>query len=373
MALAYQIHPTSPSHDEYSPSILSNLSIQTIPKPQPGRGSALVRLRAASVNFRDLLIIADSANYPVRTSAGLVPCSDGAGEIEAVGPDSRWRVGDKVVLMQNQGWLEGEDPAAFSIDSALGGGEMQGTLQQYRVVQDEWLVRMPRNLIFEEAAALATAGGTAVQALFHAGLKGQGEEALKEKTVLTQGTGGVSCFAIQLAAKAGARVIATSSSDEKLKAAEKMGATELINYRTTPEWADEVLKLTNGQGVDLVVDVVGAATIEQCLKAARQGGTVVVIGILSASKPTDLIPAILFGAKKRRFPQCSEFWETTTDNCAVRGHLASNKPMLDQLIEMVEKHDIHPVIGETFAWNEAPKAFGYMMKQGTVGKIIISI
>ncbi len=299
MAEAYQVHPSSSTNDEYSPSILENLSIRSIPKPVPGPGSALVRLRAAALNFRDLLVIADSPNYPVRTSAGLTPCSDGAGEIEGVGQDSKWHVGDKVILVQNQSWYHSEDVAEFQIDKALGGGEMQGTLQQYRVVPDKWLHRMPRNLSFEEAATLPTAGGTATNALFHAGLPGpKGGKLMEGKTILTQGTGGVSCFAIQLASAAGARVIATSSTEEKLKAAKSMGATDLINYKSSPEWGDEVLNLTNGNGVDLVIEVGGAATIEQSLRAARLGGTIVVLGILSASKKMDLVPLILFGAKR---------------------------------------------------------------------------
>jgi NADPH:quinone reductase-like Zn-dependent oxidoreductase len=166
---------------------------------------------------------------------------------------------------------------------------MQGTLQQYRVVEDKWLYRVPKNLTFAEAAALPTAGGTAINALFHSCLLDpKGEKLLEGKTVLTQGTGGVSCFAIQLASAAGARVIATSSTKERLESAKAMGATDLINYKTTPEWADEALKLTGGKGVDLVIEVGGAATIEQSLKATRQGGTVVVIGILTASKQMDL-------------------------------------------------------------------------------------
>jgi NADPH:quinone reductase-like Zn-dependent oxidoreductase len=165
MVEAYQIYPMSSSHDEYDISILSNLSIKPIPKPQPGPKSALVRLRAASVNFRDLLIIAGSPNYPVKTAPGLSPCSDGAGEIEAVGPDSEWRIGDKVILKQNQSWYNSEDVAEFELDTALGGTDMHGTLQQYRVVEDKWLSKMPRNLSFEEAAALPTAGVTAVNAL----------------------------------------------------------------------------------------------------------------------------------------------------------------------------------------------------------------
>lgn len=305
MAEAYQIRPISSSRDEYSSSILDNLSIHSIPKPVPGPESALVRIRAAALNFRDLLIIADSPNYPVRTSAGLTPCSDGAGQIEAVGPDSQWHVGDKVILTGNQSWYDSEDVADFEIHTALGGGEVQGTLQQYRVVEDKWLTKMPNNLSFEEAATLPTAGGTAVNALFHADLPGpKGEKVLQGKTVLTQGTGGVSCFAIQLAFSAGATVIATSSADNKLKAAKAMGATHLINYKTTPQWADEALKLTDGKGVDLVVEVGGAGTIEQSLNAARFGGTIVVIGILSASQKMDLVPAILYGAKKGNLPRC---------------------------------------------------------------------
>ena len=298
MAETYQIHINSSSHDEYDTSILSNLSIQSIPKPQPGPRCALVRLRAASLNFRDLLIIAHSPNYPGHAAPGLAPCSDGAGEIEAVGPDSEWHVGDKVILKPNHGWDDSEDVGDFRFDQSLGGADTPGTLQQYRVVEDKWLVRMPKNISFEEAAALPTAGGTAIFALYHSRLLGpKGEKLMKGKTILTQGTGGVSCFAIQLASAAGARVIATSSTDEKLKAARTMGASHLINYRTTPEWADEVMKLTGGRGVDLVVEVGGAGTIEQSLKATRQGGTIVVLGILTASKQMDLIPAILYGAK----------------------------------------------------------------------------
>jgi NADPH:quinone reductase-like Zn-dependent oxidoreductase len=302
MVEAYQIYPMSSSHDEYDISILSNLSIKPTSKPQPGPKSALVRLRAASVNFRDLLVIAGSPNYPGKAAPGLSPCSDGAGEVEAVGPGSEWRIGDKVILRQNQSWYYSEDVAEFEIDKVLGGADTHGTLQQYRVVEDRWLSKMPRNLSFVEAATLPTAGVTAVNALYHSRLLGpKGEELLKGKTVLTQGTGGVSCFAIQLASAAGARVIATSSTDGKLKAARAMGAMDLINYKTTPEWADEVLKLTGGKGVDLVIEVGGAATIEQSLKATRQGGTLVVIGILTASKQMDLVPAILFGAKTGMF------------------------------------------------------------------------
>ena len=137
MVEAYQIQPISNSHDEYDTSILSNLSIQTIPKPQPGPKSALVRLRAASVNFRDLLIIAGSPNYPCKPTPGLSPCSDGAGEIGAVGLGSGWHIGDKLILKPNQSWYYSEDVAEFEIDKALGGADMERTLQQYHVVEDK--------------------------------------------------------------------------------------------------------------------------------------------------------------------------------------------------------------------------------------------
>jgi NADPH:quinone reductase-like Zn-dependent oxidoreductase len=299
---AWQVRPSVSSHHEYDPAILQNLALANISTPKPGPGEVLVRIRAAALNFRDLLVIADSPNYPVRTPAGLVPCSDGAGEVAAVGEGSQWLVGDRVVLMPNQGWADGGQEN-FLMDKGLGAGETQGTLSQYRIVKDRWLVSMPKSLSFEEAASLPTAGGTAVQALFHSGITEEGSLDLSGKTVLVQGTGGVSMFALQLAVAAGAKVVVTSSSAEKLELARKLGASGLIDYKATPEWADEVLKVAEGKGVDLVVEVGGAGTIQQSLKATRFAGTVVIIGILTASQGMDLVPDILYGAKKGK-PYC---------------------------------------------------------------------
>lgn len=293
---AWQVYPVVSSHQEFDASILQNLMLKNIKTPFPGSKEVLVRMHAAALNFRDLLVIADSPNYPVRTSAGLVPCSDGAGEVAAVGHGSQWQVGEKVVLSSNQGWIDGGQEN-FIMEAGLGAGDMQGTLSQYRVVQDEWLVAMPKGLSFEEAASLPTAGGPAVHACFHSGIIERASLDLSGKTVLVQGTGGVSIFALQLARAAEARVIAISSSDEKLELARKLGASELVNYKTTPDWADEVLKLTGNNGVDLVVEVGGAGTIQQSLKATRFAGTVVIIGNLTASKQMDLMPEILYGAK----------------------------------------------------------------------------
>ena len=193
MPEAYQFHQRATSHDWTSKEVLQNLSIQSVPKPTPGPHSALVRIRAAALNFRDLLIVANSPLYPGTPQEGLSPCSDGAGEIEAIGENSSWQVGDRVVLKQNLSWMEG-DVTNLDLDTVLGGGSTQGTLRQYAVVKDEYLFRVPRNLSLEEAASMPTAGSSAVNALFWDPVV-QVEEGT---TILTQGTGGVSCFAIQV-------------------------------------------------------------------------------------------------------------------------------------------------------------------------------
>ena len=190
----------------------------------------------------------------------------------------------------------------FDFTKGMGSCEMPGTLQQYRAVEDKWLCRMPDNLTFAEAATVPTAGGSAYNGVFYQGFWGGKVEDLRGKTVLTQGSGGVSCFAIQLAKAAGARVISTSSSTEKLEALKRIGATDLINYRELPDWGREALKMTGGKGVDLVVDVAGSGTIEQSVLATRQGGTVVVVGRMTRTKQMDLIPAILNQAKTGEFP-----------------------------------------------------------------------
>ena len=297
MSQAWQIHHQTNNTDPHDPAILQNLTLQSVPKPTLGPGQVLVRLHAAALNYRDILIIAHSPVYPVQPIDALVPCSDGAGVVEAVGLNSKWSVGEKVVLASNHSWHDEADVSAFDIGRALGGGDIQGTLQRYRVVDDKWVVRMPANLSFEDAAALPTAYGTAWNALVHVSGLG-GWEGLRGKTVLTQGTGGVSCAAVQIARAAGARVISTTGEKGKMERLSGLGAEEVLNYRENGgDWAEVVLGLMGGRGVDVVVDVGGAGTIEQSLKAVRHGGMVVVLGILTQAKSVDLVPAILFGAK----------------------------------------------------------------------------
>lgn len=192
---AYQVHLNDTSRDKDSPTYLSNLVLATIPKPNPGAGEVLVRIRAAALNYRDLLVLVNSPLYPAVTSPGLTPLADGSGEIESVGPNSKWAdsIGQGVVLVTNKGWLDGNDPSLYEPKGTLGAGEIQGTLRQYAVVKDELLLKKPGNLSFEEAAAMVACAGTAMHAL-EAGELGKGS------TVLTQGTGGVSCATILVSA-----------------------------------------------------------------------------------------------------------------------------------------------------------------------------
>jgi len=187
---AYQVHLNDQSRDHYSPTLLQNLVLTTVPKPTPGPHSVLVRIRAASLNYRDLLVLACSPSYPAETVSGIVPGLDGAGEIVSVGTDSKWNVGDSVVLVPNRDWEDG-DVYGTRVGNSLGCGAVDGTLSQYVVVEDKWLVRKPKNLSFEEAASLPGAGGTAMNVLSSIDVK-------TGTAVLTQGTGGVSCFVIQV-------------------------------------------------------------------------------------------------------------------------------------------------------------------------------
>ncbi|KAI9701380.1 MAG: isoleucine-tRNA ligase [Bogoriella megaspora] len=336
----------------------STLELSTLPPPSPPSPSqSLIRIHAAALNYRDLLVLQSSPRYPVQTSPGLVPCTDGCGTIVSTSPDSPFVVGD-VVLPHPNTWVDGHDVRNFHIAETLGGGDINGTLQRYLVVDNRRLVKAPSNLKAEEAAGLNTAMGTAWNALFW-GPDGAGDERWKAKkgmTVLSQGTGGVSTAVVQLAAAVGATVIATTSSPERMELLKKLGAKHTINYRETPDWASEVLRITNGKGVDHVVDVAGVGTIEQSLRAVRTGGLVSVIGILTEGESTDLVPYILFGAK------------------VVRGVLGSASEMMKEgMVKLIEEHDIHPVVGKEYNFEEAPRAFKDLETQSSVGKLVIKV
>ncbi|HYB57874.1 MAG TPA: NAD(P)-dependent alcohol dehydrogenase [Alphaproteobacteria bacterium] len=315
-------------------------------RPEPGPGEVLVRVRAVSLNYRDLLIV--KGDYSRRLKLPLVPGSDGAGEVAAVGPGvSRFAPGDRVVAAFFQRWLKGPiGPEARA--SALGAG-YRGMLAEYVVLDEAGLLPVPAHLSFAEAACLPCAGVTAWHALEADEPAGPGA------TVLTQGTGGVSIFALQLAKLRGCRVIATSSRDERCRRLEALGADATINYRTTPEWDQRVLKLTEGLGCDRIVEVGGAGTLERSLRALRPGGLVAVIGVLSGKGASfDPMPIIMKSAR-------------------LYGISVGSKEMFEAMNRTIIAHSLHPVIDRTFPFAELQAALRHMEAGAHFGKICLAL
>jgi NADPH:quinone reductase-like Zn-dependent oxidoreductase len=303
-------------------------------------------MRAASLNFRDLLTV--TGRYNPRQPLPLVPCSDGAGEVVAVGEGvRRVAVGDRVATLFAQGWISGE-PDRDKLRSTLG-GPLDGTLAELMVLDQNGVVRVPDHLSDEEAAALPCAAVTAWSALTTPGPTGAGE------VVVAQGTGGVSLFALQLAGLLGARVIVTSSNDEKLERARELGAWATINYNQRPDWGKEVRTLTAGRGADLIVEVGGAGTLAQSLDAVRIGGRIALIGVLSGTAANvDVIPILM---KQIR----------------IQGLLVGHREGFESMNRAIEHHGMHPVIDRVFAFDEVRAALEHMAGGKHFGKICIRI
>ena len=251
---------------------LENLKPAERPTPEPKPNEALVRIRAVSLNYRDLLIV--QGKYNPKMELPRVPCSDGAGEIIAVGAEvTGWKAGDRVVIPFMPDWLEGEpDPVKGA--TALG-GDVDGLLREFAAIRADALLPVPDHLNFEEAATLPCAAVTAWNGLFVSGHLQPGQ------TLLLLGTGGVSLFGLQFGLMAGATTILTSSSEAKMERARGLGAHHAINYRTEPDWDRRVLEITGGRGVDLTLEVGGAGTLNSTLRATRHGGEVSLIGVLT--------------------------------------------------------------------------------------------
>ena len=324
---------------------IETLELQDTPAPKPGRGQILVRMRAASLNYRDLNVATGRAARGT-LPANLVPLSDGAGEVVEIGPDvTRVRLGDRVAGLFMQSWLGG-DIEPFHVDSSRG-GSIDGVLAEYVVFEQDGVVKLPPHLSFEEGATLPCAGVTAWNALY------AGRPLKAGDSVLILGTGGVSVFALQFAHAAGARVIATSSSDAKLAKALGLGASDGINYRDHPEWQERVQALTNGRGVDHVVEVGGAGTLPRSVEAARIGGQVHLIGVLTGGEinPTPIL---------RR-------------NIILRGIYVGSRQMFEAMNAAVALHQIRPVIDRVFDFGEARDAYNHLKGQTHVGKVVIRI
>lgn len=325
---------------------LDNLALIERPDPAPGPGQVVVRMRAASLNYRDLLMV--QGKYNPKQPLPLVPCSDGAGEVVAVGEGvTRVKPGDRVASLFAQKWIAGE-PTREKARSTLG-GPIDGTLAELVVLDAEGMVKAPDHLTDEEASTLPCAAVTAWSALVTDGGVKAGD------TVLVQGTGGVSLFALQFAHLLGARVIATSSSDEKLARVREMGASDLLNYREVPDWGTKAKELTGGMGVDNVVEVGGAGTLQQSLRAVRFGGTISLIGNLSGTA-TEILLTHIFMQRVR-----------------VNGIFVGHRESFEAMNRAIAQHRLRPVVDRVFPLEEARAAFEHMAAGGHFGKIVIRI
>jgi NADPH:quinone reductase-like Zn-dependent oxidoreductase len=320
------------------------LTLTERPDPQASYGQVLVKMRAASLNYRDLLVV--KGLYDPKLHLPRIPFSDGVGAVVAVGEGvTRVKVGDRVAGIFFQKWISGELTQEVA-QSALGGA-IDGILAEYAVLHEDGVVRVPEHLTDEEAASLPCAAVTAWNALFHAGNLKAGD------TVLVQGTGGVSIFALQFALLAGAKVIATSSSNEKLERVRKMGAAETINYKQIPEWGNRVREFTDGKGVNYVVEVGGAGTLSESLRAVRYGGQISLIGVLSGGKGEVATAAILM------------------KNVCVQGIYVGSREMFAAMNQAIALHKLRPVVDRVYPFHEVPEALKYMESGSHFGKICI--
>jgi NADPH:quinone reductase-like Zn-dependent oxidoreductase len=314
------------------------------PDPTPGPREALVRIRAASINYRDLLIV--EGKYNPRMQLPRVPFSDGAGEIAAVGAEvTSWKTGDRVVLPFMPGWLEGRLTREKSA-SALG-GDVDGVLREFVTVPAEALLPIPGHLDFVQAAALPCAAVTAWNGLFAAGDLQPGQ------TVLLQGTGGVSIFGLQLARTAGARTILLSSSDAKLERARALGADETVNYRSEPDWEKKVLELTGGEGVDVTLEVGGVGTLPRTLKGTRMGGRVSLIGVLTGIAGEVPIGPVLHKMLR------------------IDGIYVGSRAMFADLNRLLTQQRIEPVIDRVFDFADSLDALRYFQQGTHFGKVAL--
>jgi NADPH:quinone reductase-like Zn-dependent oxidoreductase len=286
---------------------IDSLEFVERPDPVPGPGEVLIAVRAISLNFRDLMMV--KGVYNPRLKLPRIPCSDGAGEVVSVGEGVKaWKPGDRVAGIFMQNWIEG--PLTPAKAKGALGGDVDGMLAAYVVLREAGLVAVPPHLSFQEAATLPCAAVTAWNALGAAALK-------PGATVLIQGTGGVSIFALQFAKLRGLRVLGISSSDQKLERSASLGLDAGFNYRKDPDWEDWVLQQTGGEGVELVVEVGGAGTLARSLKAIRTGGTIAQIGVLTGASDSISIPAILHKAARIQGIYVGSRQDFAEMNCAI--------------------------------------------------------
>jgi NADPH:quinone reductase-like Zn-dependent oxidoreductase len=323
---------------------IDSLILTERPEPTPGANQVLIKLRAVSLNARDLMVV--KGVYTPIKPLPLIPVSDGVGEVIAVGEGvKRVKIGDRVASIFMQKWLAGkitEEKAKSDL-----GGSLDGMLVEYAVLHEDGVVHVPEHLSDEEAATLPCAGVTAWHALITEGDVKAGE------TVLLQGTGGVSMFALQFAKIAGARVIVTSSSDEKLERVRQLGASHEINYKQTPNWDEKARELTQGIGLDHIMEVGGAGTLAKSLRAVRLGGQISLIGVLTGmAADFNIVPIV-------------------QQNVRVQGIHVGHRDMFEDMNRAIALHQLRPIVDRVFSFDETPEAFEYMEKGAHFGKICI--
>lgn len=325
---------------------LSNLRLEERPDPQPGAGELLLRIKAASLNYRDLMMI--RGQYNPRQALPFVPCSDASCEVVAWGPSvDGFHVGQRVCPAVAQGWLAG--PVTEQTPRRMLGAPGPGTLAELIVCRADSVIATPASLDHLQAATLPCAALTAYAALFEFDALQSGE------TVVVQGSGGVSVFALQLAVGAGARVIATTRSDAKAGQLRSLGAAEVITLDSEPRWGRVVRALTDGRGAAHVVEVGGAGTLAESLAAVRASGQISVIGVLSgAIGPVDLRPVLMRGLR-------------------LQGVLAGSVGAFERLAHEVERTRLRPVIDRVVDFVNAPAAFGHLERATQVGKIVVQM
>lgn len=315
------------------------------PRIAPGPHDISIQMRASSLNYRDLLMVRGA--YNPRQALPLVPLSDGVGIVVEAGDEvTRFKVGDRVCPVFAQGWIAGE-PSRQNIRRTLG-GPVDGTLQEFFNVDENDAVLAPKNLSDQEAACLTCAGVTAWSALMTHGNLKAGD------SVLIQGTGGVSMMAMQFALAAGANVVVTSSSDEKLERLRGLGVQHTINYKTTPDWARAARAMVGGDGIDHIVEVGGAGTLNASIRAVRPGGSIYVIGVLAGNtQDINVIPILM-------------------QNIRVQGILVGHRESFEAMNRAIELLNIHPIISHAFGWTDVANAFEVMAAASHFGKIVLT-
>jgi NADPH:quinone reductase-like Zn-dependent oxidoreductase len=324
---------------------MEHLKLATRPDPRPGPGQVLLRMKAASLNYRDLL--APMRGYGSSTGTlPLIPVSDGVGEVVEAGLGlTRIRIGDRVCPMFNQGWISGE-PSMERMKQVLG-GPLDGTMAEYMVLPEEGVVQVPTHLTDEQAASLPCAALTAWSALVTYDNLGPGSR------VLVQGTGGVALFALQFAKLRGAHVTVISSSDEKIAKAKALGADAAINYVKTPEWYKATRDITAGRGYDHIVELGGEKTLPQSLRCIRPGGTLSMIGVLSGgmlSAPLGLV---------------------VTRQVRLQGITVGHRDGFEAMARAIGQHKLQPVTDKLFAFEQLKEAMAYLKSGAHFGKICI--